>query len=212
MNNSLYLDLCVVRSQQDVNKPQITTLNHVEYQCYIIQRTKTKPTSEHLNDDKQILQRSGSYVEKNSCKYYCKILQSIFIPKSATDFLWSLHSAVRQRDSFISQMWNFTLERHKSLDHVQRAEADGSESEHSLPVAVDQLWHVLLTHLYPAILLHVVHWDKHTNKTDMNTQIHTVFDQSIYLLCMLCFYLNVWDMTGNEEDRDTGSDLSQSPL
>lgn len=95
-------------------------------------------------------------------------------------------------------MWNFTLERHKSLDHVQRAEVDGSESEHSLPVAVDQLWHVLLTHLYPAILLHVVHWDKHTNKTDMNTQTRTVFAKSIFLLRMLCFYLNVWDMTGNE--------------
>lgn len=64
MNNSLYLDLCVVRSLQDVNKPQITTLNHVEYQRYITQGTITKPTSEQLNDDKQILQSSGSYVGK----------------------------------------------------------------------------------------------------------------------------------------------------
>lgn len=51
MNNSLYLDLCVVRSLQDVNKPQITTLNHVEYQRYITQGTITKPTSEQLDDD-----------------------------------------------------------------------------------------------------------------------------------------------------------------
>lgn len=109
-------------------------------------------------------------------------------------------------------MWNFTLERHKSLVHVQRAEADGSESEHSLPVAVDQLWYVLLTHLNPAILLHVVHWDKHTNKTDMNTQIHTVFAQSINF-CACCVFIwtfETWQKMKGEREEVTGNNRCQT--
>ena len=50
----------------------------------------------------------------------------------------------------------------------------GQRSEHVLPVSVDQLWDVLLTHLHPAVRLHVVHYTHiHTHKHIIHTHTHT---------------------------------------